>query len=104
MLEGLSLRCPPGLYLGLVCAYTDVLMKRALPYGIRVNCVNPGVIDTAMTQAFPSEVRTQIAEQHPMHRWGTAREVANTVIFLASGAASFISGAQIDVNGGIHLS
>ena len=79
-------------------------MKRALPYGIRVNCVNPGVIDTAMTQAFPSEVRTQIAEQHPMHRWGTAREVANAVVFLASGAASFISGAQIDVNGGIHLS
>jgi 3-oxoacyl-[acyl-carrier protein] reductase len=89
---------------GGVIALTKALMKRALPYGIRVNCVNPGVIDTAMTRAFPPEVREQIAEQHPLHRWGTPREVANTVVFLASSVASFISGAQIDVNGGIHLS
>ena len=85
---------------GGVIALTKALMKRALPYGIRVNCVNPGVIDTAMTRAFPPEVRKQIAEQHPLHRWGTAREVANTVVFLASEASNFVNGHVLLVDGG----
>ena len=89
---------------GGVIALAKAIVKRAAPFGIRVNCVNPGVIDTPMTHGFGSEVKNRITAQHPMGRWGKASEVANAVVFLSSEAASFINGAQLDVNGGIHFS
>ncbi len=71
------------------------------PRGIRVNCVNPGVVDTSMTRAFDESAREAIAHAHPAGRWGTAREVADVVAFLASPRSSWVVGAQLDVNGGL---
>ncbi|MDI7274821.1 MAG: SDR family NAD(P)-dependent oxidoreductase [Anaerolineae bacterium] len=87
---------------GIICL-TKSLAKVAGPYGITVNCVNPGVIDTDMTRAWPPEWREELVAQTPLRRLGTAEEVAGAILFLASRAAGFVHGAQLDVNGGLHM-
>ncbi len=87
---------------GIICL-TKSLAKNAGPFGIRVNCVNPGVIDTPMTQPWPPEARAALVQQTPLGRLGRPEEVANAIVFLASDAASFIHGAHLDVNGGIYM-
>jgi 3-oxoacyl-[acyl-carrier protein] reductase len=86
-----------------VISLTKSLAKNAGPHGIRVNCVNPGVIDTQMTQPWPAEVRAQLAKQTPLGRLGRPDEVARTVVYLASEWSSFVHGAHVDVNGGVHM-
>ena len=72
--------------------------------GIRVNSVHPGGIDTPMVRHFIGEgdeiLREGIAKQVPLHRAGQAEEVAEAVAFLASDAASYITGAELAVDGG----
>ena len=87
---------------GVICL-TKSLAKHAAPYGILVNCINPGVIDTAMPAAFPPERLAEMIAATPLKRLGTPDEVASVVIFLASDAASFITGTSIDVNGGLYM-
>lgn len=75
----------------------------ALEYGlrnIRVNCVVPGLIDTSMTQTLSPEIRADFSSRIPQGRFGTPEEVASCVLFLASEAASYVSGACLHVNGG----
>jgi len=67
---------------------------------IRINAVGPGFIHTPLLGAMPPEVLGAIAAQHPMNRLGEAQEVANLVAFLASSAASFITGSYYPVDGG----
>ncbi len=86
-----------------VISLTKSLAKNAGPSGIRVNCVNPGVIDTAMTQPWPADVRANMERQTPLGRLGRPDEVARVIVFLASDAASFIHGAHVDINGGILM-
>jgi 3-oxoacyl-[acyl-carrier protein] reductase len=86
-----------------VISLTKSLAKNAGPHGIRVNCVNPGVIDTQMTQPWPAEVRAQLAKQTPLGRLGRPDEVARAVVYLASEWSSFVHGAHLDVNGGVHM-
>lgn len=81
--------------------FCRALAAEVAPYGVRVNCVNPGVIDTDMTKRLPDHLRDSVVAQHPAHRWGTPHEVAAAVAFLASPKASWIAGAQLDVNGGV---
>jgi NAD(P)-dependent dehydrogenase (short-subunit alcohol dehydrogenase family) len=70
--------------------------------GIRVNCVCPGMIDTPMTERFlPEGARPILEEGHALKRFGTAREVAETVVWLCSDAASFVTGHAMLVDGGI---
>ncbi|MBO7455535.1 MAG: 3-oxoacyl-[acyl-carrier-protein] reductase [Paludibacteraceae bacterium] len=67
--------------------------------GVRANAVSPGYIDTDMTQALPQEVRDSFVERIPLHRAGTADEVAQVVLFLASDMASYVSGQVIPIDG-----
>jgi 3alpha(or 20beta)-hydroxysteroid dehydrogenase len=69
--------------------------------GIRVNAVHPGYIETPMTASAPPEFRAANVAETPLGRTGTAEEVAALVAFLISDAASYVSGAEIPVDGGM---
>ena len=70
--------------------------------GVRVNCINPGFIETAMTRGFweADAVRSQIESQTPMGRFGKPEEIAKAALFLASDESSFVNGAPLIVDGG----
>jgi 3-oxoacyl-[acyl-carrier protein] reductase len=82
-------------------AYTKSLAKELAPHGVRVNAVSPGVIDTPFHEVFstPEMMRSFVAAI-PMGRVGTAAECATVIAFLASGAAGYVTGETIEVNGG----
>lgn len=71
--------------------------------GIRVNCINPGFIDTPMTAHWSEQRRQAACNEVPLGRFGSAAEVAEAVAFLASKQASYITGTHLDVNGGLHM-
>lgn len=80
---------------------TRALAKEVAPSGIRVNCVAPGVIDTAMMKDFDEDVRRELAEETPLMRLGTPADCASAILFLSSSDASFITGQVLGVNGGL---
>jgi len=71
------------------------------PRGIRVNVVAPGPIDTAMMAAASAEVREAVNTLIPLRRMGQAHEVASAALLLASDEASFITGAELPIDGGM---
>jgi 3-oxoacyl-[acyl-carrier protein] reductase len=73
------------------------------PKGITANCVAPGFIDTEMVRSVPEKVMKQMVARTPAGRMGTADEVANVYLFLASDLSSFINGAVVGVDGGLLL-
>lgn len=86
---------------GAVMTFTRAMAKELGPRQIRVNAVCPGMISTTFHDTFTKpEVRSSVAAATPLRREGDAGEVAETVAFLASGAAGFVSGVNLDVNGG----
>ena len=86
-----------------VIGLTKALAKEVGPSGITVNCVAPGVIDTAMNQALPPEALAELAQETPLGRIGTAAEVAESVFFLCSPAADFLTGQVLAPNGGLII-
>ena len=82
-------------------AMTKSLAKETARKKITVNCVSPGFIDTDFIDDLTKEQLTAYKKMVPMRRFGTVEEVADTVLFLSSRAASYITGAVIDVNGGL---
>ena len=76
------------------------------PFGIRVNAVAPGLIDAGMSEAIYSdpEIRERRSQRVPLGRLGTAAEVADTVMFLLSDQATYITGAELLVDGGVTMS
>jgi 3-oxoacyl-[acyl-carrier protein] reductase len=84
-----------------VACLTKSLAKLGGPHGVLVNTLCPGVIDTAMPAQFPPDRLAAMIESTPLRRMGTAEEVAKVVLFLASELSSFVTGAHIDINGGL---
>lgn len=80
-------------------------MARELgPDGIRVNCVTPGLIQTDITGGkLTDEMRTEIKKGIPLNRLGEASDVAGAYLFLASDLSAYVTGAVIDVNGGMLI-
>ncbi len=90
---------------GAVMTFTRSLAKEVGPNGIRVNALCPGMIATTFHDTFTKEeVRTKVAGMTPLRRQGTSEEIANMVACLASSETSFITGANIDINGGLAFS
>ncbi len=91
---------------GALLQFTRALALDVAERGIRANCVCPGVIDTPLTDLFleasddPENLRSEYAAAAPVKRMGTAREVANCILFLASDEASFVTGSALVVDGG----
>ena len=71
--------------------------------GVTVNCVAPGFIATDMTDALNDAQKQALLAQIPLGRLGSADDVAETVVFLASSAAAYITGQVIEVNGGMRM-
>ncbi len=96
-----------GIYAGAkaaVATETIAMAKEFAPYGIRVNSVLPGLIETRFHERFSTPQRRKAAaRQTPLGRNGTAEDVAKAILFLASDAASFITGEYIAVNGGLYM-
>jgi 3-oxoacyl-[acyl-carrier protein] reductase len=86
---------------GALLAFTRSCAAELGPKGIRVNAVTPGFIDTDMTAKMPRHIKQQNRERILLKRFGTPREVAGVVSFLASEAASYIVGQSIIVDGGL---
>jgi len=70
---------------------------------VTVNAVAPGFIDTDMTANLPEELKTKILSSIPLGRFGQPEDIAEAVAFLASDKAAYITGAVLDINGGMYM-
>ena len=70
---------------------------------ITINCVSPGFIQTAMTDEISDEIKKTLMARIPMNKLGNGEDISNSVAFLASDAASYITGETIHVNGGMYM-
>ena len=82
-------------------ALSKTLSKEVAKRGITVNNVLPGFIDTELLNDLPEEQKKEYSKQVPMKRFGKASEVASAVLFLASKEASYITGASLEISGGL---
>ena len=73
------------------------------PFGVTVNAVLPGMVDTEKVRAMPVSVRERALTRIPFERFASPEEVASAVSFLASAAAAYVTGAWIVVDGGMSL-
>ena len=84
--------------------FTMSLAREVATKGITVNSISPGYIETTMTGAMPTEVLAKITAAIPAGRLGQPNDIARTVAFLTDDAASYITGANVPVNGGLFMS
>lgn len=86
-----------------VLGFSKNLSREISAEGVTVNSVCPGLIDTDIWKSLPKEEADNVIAGIPMGRPGQTQEVANTILFLASKEASYITGEEIDINGGSHM-
>jgi 3-oxoacyl-[acyl-carrier protein] reductase len=86
-----------------VIGFTKTVAREFASRGITANCVAPGFIATDMTAKIPEEIQRRLKEQIPLARFGTPEEVANVCLFLASPLADYITGAVINIDGGMVM-
>ena len=82
---------------------TKTLARMLAPDRVTVNCVAPGTTATDLTDAWPEELREKVRLAIPLGRLGRPEEIAEAVAFLVSDRAAFITGATLDVNGGLNI-
>ena len=85
-----------------IIGFTKSLAREVGVRGITVNAIAPGFIETDMTSSLPDDQKEALASQIPMGRLGTADEIAQAVLFLASDGGSYITGQTLHVNGGMY--
>jgi acetoacetyl-CoA reductase len=83
--------------------FTKSLALEVAKYGITVNTISPGYIETEMVMAVPQNIREQIVTQIPVGRLGYVEEVAEAVSYLISDKSGFITGSNLSINGGQHM-
>lgn len=83
--------------------FTKALAQEGAKFGVTVNAIAPGYIDTEMVAAVPAPVLEKIVAKIPVGRLGHAEEIARGVAFLASDDGSFITGSTMSINGGQHM-
>jgi NAD(P)-dependent dehydrogenase (short-subunit alcohol dehydrogenase family) len=89
---------------GAMLGYTKACARELGPDNIRVNAICPSMIDTDITGgALTAERKASILESIPMARLGEAKEVAGCYLFLASDMSSYVTGSELDINGGSHI-
>lgn len=86
-----------------VLGFSKNLAREVSQYGITTNCVAPGLINTHIWKSMPAEQAQKVIDTIPMGRAGEPEEVSAAVVFLASKEASYITGEEIDINGGSHM-
>jgi 3-oxoacyl-[acyl-carrier protein] reductase len=86
-----------------IVGFTKALAREVGSRHITVNAVAPGFIDTDMTRALAEAQRTALIQQIPLGRLGNPEDIAQAVAFLASPAASYITGHTLHVNGGMYV-
>jgi acetoacetyl-CoA reductase len=83
--------------------FTKALAQEGAAYGITVNAIAPGYIDTEMVRAVPPHVLDKIIAKIPVGRLGKAEEIARGVLFLVADEGGFITGSTMSMNGGQHM-
>ena len=86
-----------------IIGFTKALCKEVGQFGVRVNAIAPGFIETRLTENLSPEVKETVKKFTPLGRFGKPEEVANLVFFLASEEANFITGAVVNIDGGLPL-
>ena len=83
--------------------FTKALAQEGAKFGITVNAIAPGYIDTDMVAAVPANVLEKIVARIPVGRLGKAEEIARGVLFLVADDAGFVTGSTMSINGGQHM-
>ena len=83
--------------------FTKALAQEGARFGITVNAIAPGYVDTDMVRAVPPDVLTKIVSRIPVGRLGQAADIARGVVFLTADQADFITGSTLSINGGQHM-
>lgn len=102
-IAGASMECHYSASKAALIGLTKALAKELGPSGIRVNCVAPGVIDTQMNAALAKETLEWLKEETPLGILGRPEDIAQTICFLASPKAGFITGQVLSPNGGFII-
>ena len=83
--------------------FTKALAQEGARFGITVNAIAPGYVDTEMVRAVPEDVLAKIVARIPVGRLGHAEDIARGVVFLTADDADFVTGSTLSINGGQHM-